>query len=109
MSEVQINDFVGVFDGFFTSDECDEAIRRFTLCEEYGLTVNRQKSEDIKASEKSDSQLFFDVARYSDSADALHIGGVMQQLFNRKFWGDAYRQYASKYDVLDPERKREWE
>ena len=55
---VNINNFIGVYDGYITKEECNKAINIFEAQDKLRKTVNRIRGEGAKVSHKHDQQYF---------------------------------------------------
>jgi len=53
-----INNFIGVYDGYITKDECNKAIKLFEAQDKLDKTMNRQGSEATPLNKKQDQQCF---------------------------------------------------
>tara|TARA_R110002020_G_scaffold388060_1_gene598788 strand:- start:711 stop:1313 length:603 start_codon:yes stop_codon:yes gene_type:complete len=53
-----INNFIGVYDGYITKEECNKAINLFEAQDKLNQTLNRQGSEDVSLHKKQDQQCF---------------------------------------------------
>ena len=56
--EVNINNFIGVYDGYITEEECKKAIKLFEQQNTFEKTMNRQSYEKASVLYKQDQQLF---------------------------------------------------
>jgi len=55
---VNINNFIGVYDNYITSQECDKAIKLYEDQNKFNNTVNRMGSEKSSILDKQDQQYF---------------------------------------------------
>lgn len=55
---VNINNFIGVYDGYITKEECDKAIKIFEDQNKFNNTVNRLDFENMPILQKQDQQYF---------------------------------------------------
>ena len=55
---VNITNFIGVYDNYITTEECNKAIKLFENQSKFERTVNRQTAENISVLKKQDSQFF---------------------------------------------------
>jgi|TARA_R100001460_G_scaffold25585_1_gene51507 hypothetical protein len=55
---VSFNNFIGVYDGYITEQECDRAIKLFEDQNKFNNTLNRLHSEQTSVLKKQDQQLF---------------------------------------------------
>jgi len=95
----KITDFVGVYDGFFTPEWCDEVIKAFEIHHEDGLTKTRQELHDGDEVHKKDISTW--TAEYCH-AEAKFSGlrTVLNRTFNDVFWQKIYPNYAETYSAL---------
>ena len=56
--EVSLNNFIGVYDGYITEEECKKAIKLFDQQNTFEKTMNRQAYEHASVLYKQDQQLF---------------------------------------------------
>lgn len=90
------NDFIGVFEGAFSKEYCDDVIKRMDKAFELGYGYSRQSANDAEKHAKDDMQLYpSDVV----SAEAVFTMDYTDH-FNNVFWGECYKQYADEYSVL---------
>lgn len=91
------DNFIGIYDGFFTDKMCDDMIEHFEWCQKNNRTFGRveatstQKRDNSACLEPSNSQ-------------EIHFGfPQVQNLigeFNDVFWNQCYKEYIDKYGVL---------
>jgi hypothetical protein len=90
-----IENFIGVFDGLFDPHYCQSVISYFDHMDEMGYTVTRDKSEKIRKSHKSDTQLFYENVSYLNYPNA-----DIHKTFNEYFWNQIYPVYINEYSIL---------
>tara|TARA_R110000824_G_scaffold66071_1_gene171716 strand:+ start:4951 stop:5547 length:597 start_codon:yes stop_codon:yes gene_type:complete len=56
--EININNFIGVYDGYITEEECKKAIKIFDDQDKFNKTVNRRAFENASILNKQDQQFF---------------------------------------------------
>jgi hypothetical protein len=56
--EVNINNFIGVYDGYITEEECKKAIKIFDDQDKFNKTLNRHTFEKASILNKQDQQYF---------------------------------------------------
>jgi hypothetical protein len=96
MGDVTHDNFVGIYDGFFSSKFCDDLIGHFERCKKNNRQYGRPEQESLK----SDQSVNLNVG----SVDELEfhtetIAGYMGE-FNRVFWDNCYADYIKQYSVL---------
>lgn len=85
-----VSDFIGVFEGAYPKEFCDEVIDSFKTCEERGYTKPRSFQSDNK-SMMDDSMLF------AADVPTDHMKPGIHTYFLSVFW-DIYKKfYADKY------------
>jgi hypothetical protein len=89
-----MDNFIEVYKNAFSDEYCDNLIQFFKNAEESGITINRQEHEKAIKLEKED------LATYIPSFPMHHTQKVFMTEFNRVFWGECYKQYAEKYNIL---------
>ena len=92
---VQFDNFVGVFDGFFTSEYCQEMINYFEKLDAMGKTWQRDYTTETVKSDTAASLL--DPKSISFSKDNL---GEYFDVFTSTFWEQCYPLYAKEFSVL---------
>ena len=55
---VNINNFIGTYDGYITPEECNKAIKLFDSQNKFNKTMNRQSFEQTSVLKKQDQQFF---------------------------------------------------
>jgi len=95
MSKHSIDDFIGVFDGYFGDLLCDKYIDHFKMLEEGGFTIPREGRRRHEVSDKSVT--LFKTNFEQSSAPANYILGE----FDKVFWPECANVYSSKYSILE--------
>lgn len=104
------DDFIEVYDGYYSNDAIDDYIKYFDDCEENNLTYTRVTTGH-KKHEKDDTQISIMTAPTSPLHRRLQrpAKGEAPQRFNinmvsnkflEVFWNTCYPQYAEKYSML---------
>lgn len=87
---VNIEDFVGVFEDAFSKEYCDSVITYFEDCREAGCSYTRQQEKNgVLKTIKEDTMVWGDIHQ---SKNLVHP-------FNDIFW-QCYDLYSDKYDAL---------
>lgn len=89
-----IQDFIGVFDGVYTQEECQTFINFFEKMTSLNLTYDRQSIGDGAAHQKKDKTAFL-----MESNLLMRTDHPLSAPFMDKFW-QCYNQYADEYSVL---------
>ena len=55
---VNINNFIGIYDNYITSEDCDKAIKLYEDQNKFNKTVNRIGGENASILQKQDQQFF---------------------------------------------------
>ena len=55
---VNINNFIGTYDGYITEEECKKAINLFEKQSKFDAVINRQEFEQSSILDKQDQQFF---------------------------------------------------
>lgn len=92
---VQFDNFVGVFDGFFSSEYCQEMINYFEKLDGMGKTWQRDYTTETVKSDTAAALL--DPKSISFSKDNL---GEYFDVFTSTFWEHCYPLYAKEFSVL---------
>jgi hypothetical protein len=90
-----MDNFIEVYKGAFNNEFCNTVLQYFKNAETSGLMINRQDHDGASKIEKED------LATYLPSYPLHHTSIEVMNEFNRVFWGDCYKQYATKYSILN--------
>lgn len=89
-----IEDFVGVYDNFFTKDQCERAIKTFETLADAGFGFTRKENKHHKDDlSVTTSDAFTKQMQLIADENTLHD-------FNFNFWSKAYPDYADRYSVI---------
>ncbi len=92
--QVEIKEFLGVFDGFVTDEYCDEMIRYMHDMREAGRAFSRQDLKDNTTLQKNDYTVFM-----HQQMDFPRTGAILQP-FMKAFWEECYEQYIEHFPIL---------
>lgn len=96
MPNATYENFVGVYDGYFSNEFCDNIIAHFHHCDKENKTYARDEAE----SRKKDQALNLNPTTFSEiSFMRGNIQGYTAE-FNDVFWNVCYKDYLSQYSVL---------
>jgi hypothetical protein len=101
MKTAQIDNFIGVFDGHFSKEYCDELIKYFDWSS--GMSnVHTQKINDngLKRTTNNLPLISPQTMQYV-SEDLQHLYDQFMEIF----WGECYSQYREKYQSLNDMQK----
>jgi hypothetical protein len=103
--------FVGVFENFFTPEECQYAIDEFERIDNLGLTWSRQDYNDAHKMVKQDQSYW--TGRNSERFNIREVdtGGLDHTIgykFNQRFWEQAWKHYAAEFATLDQLKGAFW-
>jgi len=87
--------FIEVYKGVFDSEFCNKAIHYFNVAEEVGIIVNRQDHDGAAKTVKED------LATFLPHYPLEHSDKELMNTFTNVFWGQCYKQYATKFDILN--------
>jgi hypothetical protein len=93
---VEIKDFVGVYEEAFSEEYCKKVVKYFDDMQNAGNVQNRQVSEGALKSVKDDTACF----AHSAEEVSFKLSGDLMRQFNEVFWGDIYLKYANTFSVL---------
>lgn len=92
---VQFDNFVGIYDGFYSSEYCKAMIDYLEFMDSMGKTWQRDYTTEIN---KSDTAVnIIEPNSISFSRDNL---GPHFDTFTNTFWQECYSQYSKEYSVL---------
>jgi len=90
-----IEDFIGVYDNFFTSEECQLAIDAYNVLDAMGFSYERNNFKHLR----EDLSVSTDHLPYNNGIDYNAVSKVFST-FNEKFWNVAYLDYSKTYSIL---------
>lgn len=93
---IEHENFVGIYDDYFSNEFCDNLISYFEWCKDNNKSFNRQEMERIK---KDTSCILNPInvqeIEFSEANVSHYIGE-----FNDVFWNKCYRDYLETYSAL---------
>jgi len=92
---IDIKDFVGIFDGVFNEHYCAELINFYNQMNNSGLCRSRQELEAVSKLDKDDKILFVSETMNLDASKWI------TNQFAEIFWQNCFVHYAAKYPVLN--------
>lgn len=96
MKNIEHDNFVGIYDGFFSPIFCNNLIKYHEWCSDNNKTWGRTEQECIKKDESVClNPVFASEIDYSSS----HVTGFLDE-FNSVFWDQCYKNYADTYSIL---------
>jgi len=90
------DDGTAMFDGFISSQICDDYFKYFDDREQSGFTSDRWTSQGAPSIAMEDSQVFLDNGTFLADIDAMFIS----REFLKIFWEEMYTVYVKKFSVL---------
>jgi hypothetical protein len=88
--------FVGIYDGYFSEEFCDNLMAHFEWSKRNNRTFARLEPEKIK---KDDSTLLNPTTIEEINFIMPNIEGFIGE-FNNVFWNQCYKEYLDKYSIL---------
>lgn len=94
--QVEHDNFVGIYDGAFSSEYCDRLIKHFEWCKNHNHAYGRPESAHIKQ----------DTATNLNPSNTYEIDYMSANIseyvaeFNQGFWDVCYADYLKTYSVL---------
>ena len=94
--EYDINDFIGVFDGVFEKEYCDDLINKF----EFYSTINQtqHRAESGYNPVDADNNMYFVMRGLQGDTQTMMANFTFLETFNIKLW-ECYDLYTKKYGV----------
>jgi hypothetical protein len=88
--------FVGIYDGVFSDEFCDNLIQYFEWCQVNNRTYKRPDNESVKKDDSANLNPY-----QVEDINFLYpnIRGFLSE-FNDKFWNTCYQDYMDKFSVL---------
>jgi hypothetical protein len=96
MKTTQIEDFIGVFDGYFSQAFCDDLIRYFDLQRTMNKTYDQKIDNNGLKRLTNNLPLVSPTTLTFVSEDLGHI----YNHFIEVFWKECYSQYIDKYSIM---------
>lgn len=96
MTNITHENFIAIYDGFFSNNFCKSLITYFEWCTRHNKTYKRpQPSHQI-----DDTSVNLDPTSTEELNFTYdHLAGYLEE-FNRVFWNNCYTDYSSTYSVL---------
>ena len=94
--KVSIEDFIGIYDNYFSEDFCDNLITHFEWCQKNNKSYMRQEDESIKNDESTNLN---PSSIQEINFSYPNIAGYLQE-FNNVFWNECYADYMGRFSVL---------
>lgn len=96
MIKTSYENFVGIYEGFFSHEFCDNLIKHFEWCYENNKSFGRPDNESVK----NDNSVCLNPSEIAEIAFTnANIQGYIQE-FNDVFWNKCYADYCNKFSVL---------
>jgi hypothetical protein len=90
------DDFIGVFDGVFPAEYCQNWIKHFDKVDAAGMSYSRVQGMDRPSHVNKDQAIdFLNCSIYTNDELRIECGD-----FNAGFWSVCYPLYAEKYSML---------
>jgi hypothetical protein len=96
MTKIEHDNFVGIYDGFFSDEFCDNLIKHFDWCAANNKAWGRSEQESVK---KDNSICLNPVNVQEISFSHPNIACFIGE-FNSVFWETCYKNYLEIYSVL---------
>jgi 2OG-Fe(II) oxygenase superfamily len=96
MKKETYDNFVGIYDNYFSAEYCDNLIEYFEWCKKHNRTWTRTENEIYK-SDESTTLNPTNMNSIEFTKDNLHN---LFDEFNDVFWNQCYRQYYTKFGTL---------
>lgn len=90
-------DFIEVYDDFFTPQQCEQYIKYFENMKSAGFVQDRQTRQNIRPHVVSDNNFDFSDHEVIDISYARSLTAS----FMERFWNEIYARYVSRYSMLD--------
>lgn len=96
MKKVTHENFVGIYEGYFSEEFCNNLIKHFEWCQENNRTFGRPEAESLK---KDEAVCLEPNNVHEISFMFPHVSKYIEE-FNTVFWDECYADYLKKYSVL---------
>lgn len=97
MKKSTYENFVGVYDDYFSPDYCNALIEYHTWCSKNNKSYGRSETNIVKDDESINLNPM-DIEEINFTFP--NIQGFIGE-FNSKFWDECYKDYRAKYSTLD--------
>lgn len=96
MKKITHENFVGIYDNYFSEQLCDSLIAHFDWCQKSNKTYQREEAEKFK---KDDSANLNPNNMQEIEFAHPNISGYVGE-FNQVFWDECYKDYMGLYSTL---------
>ena len=94
--QVSIDNFIGVYDNYFSDEFCDNLITHFEWSQRTNKTFQRPEAESVK----NDESVCLNPGNIQEiNFTWPNIQGYMDE-FNHVFWNECYADYLGRFSVL---------
>ena len=91
-----IDNFIGIYDGYFSEEFCNNLIKYFEWCNKHNRSFERREQEKIK----KDTSCCLNPATIQEiSFDHVNIENYLEE-FNTAFWDECYAEYLNTFSTL---------
>lgn len=97
MKNIEHENFIGIYDDFFSNEYCQTLIEHFEWCKKSNRTYGREVDETFK----SDTSANLNPANIQEiNFSHPNIQGYIGE-FNKVFWDECYADYRNSYSILN--------
>ena len=89
-------DFISVYENAYSQEFCNAAIKYYEDMDAAGFGTNRLDGEGKRPLSKNDTTTFTN----EESVISLDTTKDLLSHFNERFWGEHYKDYVQKFDVI---------
>jgi hypothetical protein len=90
------DNFIGIYEGLYSEEYCQKAIKYFEDMRSSGFAYTRQQVESTAKVKKDDESVYSHDEKFIN----LTSTSTLQHEFNNLFWNEAYKNYAENYSIL---------
>ena len=98
--EKKIEEFIGMYEGAFSPEYCEEVIEKFETLDKIGFAKTRQELNDHGKLGKDDTSIWTGNLLGTET-NTSSMNQLIGEKFGEVFWGEAYPHYAENFDVLN--------
>ena len=91
------DNFIGIYEGSYSEEYCQKAIKYFEDMRSSGFAHTRQQFSNITKLQQDDESVF----SHTEELIGLSYTSNLQQEFNSIFWKVAYKKYLDNYQILN--------
>jgi hypothetical protein len=97
MEEYFSNDYIGIFDGFYSQDFCNDVIKLFEFRNDFRYRISRDGEKQQDESITLGHEIDFIANNTIEELVAVEDAPRMIRYFSEIFWNKCYKEYTKDY------------